>query len=197
MTQSKKSKLIVEDSSPKQTQSYHGSEIRTEELEEFLRESKKKKNNEKSAAQGFVMFGVYIIDFKFLWVYFRLSLAEESANDPAEQNMMVVPVETQSQTEALSIVSIQVYLPLSKTTPAKSPSEKINEETTKRTPEPPPKPEESTPTLPPTASKINTVSEDVAALMMIAQTASYIPKEGSMPSFILGLTNSSQQEAAA
>ncbi|KAL4304711.1 hypothetical protein AHAS_Ahas16G0005600 [Arachis hypogaea] len=51
-TQSKKKKLIVEDSSPEQTQSYHGSEIGTEELEEFLREYKKKKNNEKSAAQG-------------------------------------------------------------------------------------------------------------------------------------------------
>ncbi|RYR31620.1 hypothetical protein Ahy_B01g056458 [Arachis hypogaea] len=51
-TQSKKSKLIVEDSSPEQTQSYHESEIGTEELEEFLRESKKKKNNEKSTTQG-------------------------------------------------------------------------------------------------------------------------------------------------
>ncbi|RYR50980.1 hypothetical protein Ahy_A06g026043 [Arachis hypogaea] len=44
-----------------------------------------------------------------------LSLVEESANDPAEENMMVVRVGTQSQIEALSIVPIQVYLPLSQT----------------------------------------------------------------------------------
>ncbi|QHO05974.1 uncharacterized protein DS421_14g450660 [Arachis hypogaea] len=133
-----------------------------------------------------------------------LSLVEESANDPAEENMMVVRVETQSQTEALSIVPIQVYLPLFQTTPvpeieptpAKSPSKKINEETTKSTPEPQPKPEESTPTLPPAPSKINLAPEDVAALMMMARTASYIPKEGLMPSFSLGLTDSSQEEVA-
>ncbi|RYR35564.1 hypothetical protein Ahy_A10g050708 [Arachis hypogaea] len=35
-------------------------------------------------------------------VYFRLSLAEKSANEPAKENMMVVRVETQSQTEALN-----------------------------------------------------------------------------------------------
>ncbi|RYR45001.1 hypothetical protein Ahy_A08g041257 [Arachis hypogaea] len=64
------------------------------------------------------------------------------------------------------------------------------------TPEPPPKPEESTPTLPPAPSKINSAPEDAAALMMMARTASYIPKEGSMPSFSLGLTDSSQEEAA-
>ncbi|XP_057760225.1 uncharacterized protein LOC130980582 [Arachis stenosperma] len=141
-----------------------------------------------------------------------LSLVEESVNDPAEENMIVVREETPSQTEALSIVPIQVYLPLSQTTlvpqieptpvpeneptPAKSPSEKINEETTKSTPEPPLKPEESTPTLPPAPSKINLAPEDVATLMMMARTASYIPKEGPMSSFSLGLTDSSQEEAA-
>ncbi|RYR66861.1 hypothetical protein Ahy_A03g012984 [Arachis hypogaea] len=46
-TQSKKKKVIVEDSSPEQAQSYHGSEIGTEKLDEFLREK-----NEKSAALG-------------------------------------------------------------------------------------------------------------------------------------------------
>ncbi|KAL4345217.1 hypothetical protein AHAS_Ahas11G0256300 [Arachis hypogaea] len=126
--------------------------------------------------------------------------------------MMVVQVETQSQTEALSIVPIQVYLSLSQTTPvpeieptlmpeikptpAKSSSEKINEETIKSTPEPPAKTEESIPTLPPTPSKVNSAPEDAAALMMMARTASYIPKEGPMPSFSLGLTDSSQEEAA-
>ncbi|RYR04375.1 hypothetical protein Ahy_B06g084092 [Arachis hypogaea] len=140
-----------------------------------------------------------------------LSLVEESANEPAEENMMVVRVETQSEIEALSIVLIQVCLPLSQTTtepeieptpmpeieptPAKSPSEKINEETAKSTPKSPPETEESTPTLPPAPSKVNPAPEDAAALMMMAPTASYIPKEGPMPSFSLGLTDSSQEEA--
>ncbi|KAL4330008.1 hypothetical protein AHAS_Ahas13G0357100 [Arachis hypogaea] len=54
--------------------------------------------------------------------------------------MMVVRMETHSQLEALSILPIQVYVPLSQTTPmpaiepspAKSPREKISEERTKR-----------------------------------------------------------------
>ncbi|QHO54375.1 uncharacterized protein DS421_2g56220 [Arachis hypogaea] len=147
-----------------------------------------------------------------------LSLIEESTNDPAEQNMMVVRVETQSQTEALSIVPIQVYLPLSQTTPvleieptpAKSPSEKNNEEITKISVtilfyndsfyltlqhSEPPKPNESTPTVPSAPSKINPTPEDAATLMMMARTISYIPKEGPMPSFSLGLIDSSQEEA--
>ncbi|RYR26525.1 hypothetical protein Ahy_B02g060774 [Arachis hypogaea] len=179
LTQSKKSKLIVEDLSPEQTQSYHG---------------------EKGA------------DLRSIECHYdsseTLSLVEESANEPAEENMMVVRVETQSQTEAISIVLIQVYLPLSQTTPVPeieptpvpeiepTTSEKINEETRKSTPKPPPKTKESTPTLPPAPSKINPAPEDAAALMMMAQTASYIPKEGLMPSFSFGLTDSSQEEAA-
>ncbi|KAL4305498.1 hypothetical protein AHAS_Ahas16G0084300 [Arachis hypogaea] len=76
-------------------------------------------------------------------VYFRLSLVEESASEPAEENMMVVREETQSETLA-----------------------------------------------------INPAAEDAAALMMMARTASYVPKTDPMPSFSLGLTNSSQEEAA-
>ncbi|QHO06083.1 uncharacterized protein DS421_14g451630 [Arachis hypogaea] len=192
---SKKRKQVVEDSSPEQTQSYDGSKIETEVLEEFLRESKKKKTNEKAAAQGKKgaplpsTEGHYDSSETIPEVNLgsendplsqghtnqssinkpadsMLSLVEESANDPAEQNMMVVRVETQSQTEALSI-----------------------------TPEPP-KPDESTPTVPPAPSRINPSPEDAAALMMMARTTSYIPKEGPMPSFCLGLTDSSQEEAA-
>ncbi|RYR49666.1 hypothetical protein Ahy_A07g036196 [Arachis hypogaea] len=50
--QSKKRKHVVEDSSREQTQSYDGSKFGTEVLQEFLKESKKKKTNEKAAAQG-------------------------------------------------------------------------------------------------------------------------------------------------
>ncbi|RYR07750.1 hypothetical protein Ahy_B05g075174 [Arachis hypogaea] len=177
------------------------SEIGTEELNEFLREK-----NDTSAAQGEKEAdlrsteGHYVSSETIPGVNLgsddpssqghtdqssvnkpaesMLSLVEESASEPAEENMMVVRVETQSQIEALSIVSTQVCLPLSQTTtvpeieqtpvieneptpvpeieptPEKSPSEKNNEGTTKSTPEPPQKPEESTPTLPPAPSKI-------------------------------------------
>ncbi|RYR23680.1 hypothetical protein Ahy_B03g068871 [Arachis hypogaea] len=45
------------------------------------------------------------------------------------------------------------------------------------------------------STRSNPAPEDTAALMMMAQTASYIPKEGLIPSFSLGLTDSSQEEA--
>ncbi|RYQ99468.1 hypothetical protein Ahy_B07g087399 [Arachis hypogaea] len=147
--ESKKRKKNQEDSNS-ETESNDESEIRTEELEEFLRESRKKKNNEKSVAQGIPEVNLGSDDSLSQGhtdqsninkpTESMLNLVEESANDPTEENMMVVRVETQSQTEALSIVPIQVYLPLSQSTPVpeieptptKSPSEKINEETRKR-----------------------------------------------------------------
>ncbi|XP_072069279.1 uncharacterized protein [Arachis hypogaea] len=116
-TQSKKKKVIVEDSSPEQAQSYHGSEIRTEELNEFLRE-----NNEKSAAHGEKEAdlrsteGHYVSSETIPDVNLgsddpssqghtdqssinkpaesMLSLVEESASEPAEENMMVMRKET-------------------------------------------------------------------------------------------------------
>ncbi|RYR69334.1 hypothetical protein Ahy_A03g015882 isoform B [Arachis hypogaea] len=45
------------------------------------------------------------------------------------------------------------------------------------------------------STRSNPAPEDATALMMMAQTASYIPKEVLMPSFSLGLTDSSQEEA--
>ncbi|RYR25498.1 hypothetical protein Ahy_B02g059293 [Arachis hypogaea] len=114
--QSKKRKHIVEDSSPEQTQSYDGSELGTEVLEEFLRESKKKKNNEKAAAQGKKGAGLRSTEGHYDSSK-MLSLVEESANDPAQQNRMVLRKETHSQPKALSIVPIQVYVPLSQITP--------------------------------------------------------------------------------
>ncbi|QHN94222.1 uncharacterized protein DS421_17g599340 [Arachis hypogaea] len=174
-----------EDSTRKQpTRKAKKSEIRTEELDEFLRE-----NNEKSAAQGEKEADLRSTEGHYVSsetipdinigsddpssqghtdqssVYFRLSLVVESASEPTEENMMVVREETQS--EALAI-----------------------------TPETPQKPEESTPTLPPAPSKINPAPEDAAALMMMARTASYVPKTDLMPLFSLSLTDSSQEEAA-
>ncbi|RYR75369.1 hypothetical protein Ahy_A02g010025 isoform H [Arachis hypogaea] len=173
---SEKSSIVEKQKTKKKTkrtpQKY---EIGTEELEEILRESRKKKNNEKSATQGEKEAdlrsteGHYVSSETIPEVNLgtvdplsqghtdqssvnkpaesMLGLVEESANEPAKENMMVVRIETQSQTEALQIVPIQVCLPLSQTTtvpeieptpvpeikptPAKSPSEKTNEETTK------------------------------------------------------------------
>ncbi|KAL4344597.1 hypothetical protein AHAS_Ahas11G0194300 [Arachis hypogaea] len=194
------------------------SEIGTEDLDEFLRE-----NNEKSAAQGEKEAdlrsteGHYVSSETILDVNLgsddpssqghtdqssvnklaesMLSGVEESASEPAEENMMVVREETQS--EVLAIVPIQVCLPLSQTTTMlkiEETPETENEPTSVLQIEGTTK--ESTPTLPPAPSKINPTPEDTAALMMMARTASYVPKTDPMPSFSLGLTDSSQEEVA-
>ncbi|QHO27974.1 uncharacterized protein DS421_7g212610 [Arachis hypogaea] len=71
------------------------------------------------------------------------------------------------------------------------------EGTTETTPKPPPQQlQETTPTLPLAPTKIHPAAEDVAALMMMALTASYVPKTDPVPSFSLGLTDSSQEGAS-
>ncbi|RYR33488.1 hypothetical protein Ahy_A10g048088 [Arachis hypogaea] len=147
------------------------SELGTEVLEEFLTESKKKKNNEKAAAQGFVIFGCILPILRKKGADLRstedhydsskmLSLVEELANDPAQQNMMVVRMEIHSQPEALSIVTIQtIPVPAIEPSPVKSPREKISEKIRYM------------------STRSNPAPEDAAALMMMARTTSYIPKE--------------------
>ncbi|RYR19929.1 hypothetical protein Ahy_B03g064887 [Arachis hypogaea] len=182
------------------------SEIGTKDLDEFLRE-----NNEKSAAQGEKEAdlrsteGHYVSSETILDVNLgsddpssqghikqssvnklaesMLSLVEESANETAEENIMVVREETPS--EALAIVPIQVCLPLSQTTTVPE-----IEQTPKIENEPTPLLQiEGT-------TKSNPALEDAAALMMMARTASYVPKTDPMQSFSLGLTDSSQEETA-
>ncbi|QHO08942.1 uncharacterized protein DS421_14g477010 [Arachis hypogaea] len=135
-----------------------------------------------------------------------LSLVQESASEPADSNIMVVREETPSK--ALAIVPIQVFVPVSQTTTVpkfeETPETDFEstpllqiEGTTKTTPNPPPQQlEESTATLPPAPSKSYPAEEDAAVLMMMARTASYVPKTDPMPSFSLGFTDSSQEEAA-
>ncbi|RYQ79346.1 hypothetical protein Ahy_Scaffold6g108080 [Arachis hypogaea] len=190
--QSKKKKVIVQDSSPEQTQSYHGSEIGTQELDEFLR-----KNNEKSAAHGEKQADLRSTEGHYV-SYETLSLFEVSASEPAEENVMVMREETPSK--VLAIVPIQVCLPLSQTTTTpeteNEPTPLLQiEGTTKSTPEPP-QLEETTPTVLSAPSKINPAPEDDVVLMMMARTALYVPKADPLPSFSLGLTDSSQEEAA-
>ncbi|RYQ97356.1 hypothetical protein Ahy_B08g093399 [Arachis hypogaea] len=185
-TQSKKKKVVVEDSSPEQPQSYHGSEIGSEDLDELLR-----KNNENSAAQGIPDVNLGSDDPSSQGhtkqssvnkpAESMLSLVEESASEPADSNMMIVREETPSK--GLAIVPIQVYLPVSQTTTVPE-----FEETPETEYEPTPLLQiEGT-------TKTNPAPEDAAALMMMAQTASYVPKTDPMPSFSLGFTDSSQEE---
>ncbi|QHO02395.1 uncharacterized protein DS421_13g423410 [Arachis hypogaea] len=261
MTQSKKKKVIVEDSSPEQAQSYHG--YSTLEKEADLRSTEghyvssetipdhscQKRTGDRTGQvtggkiggviAGFLGFesrvthfwsnldrsfyhglaacrctvdphgsseygvrigrfstGLTTVDrfncrfgpnYKLNWldhrVYFRLSLVEESASEQAEENTMVVREETQS--EALAIVPIQVCLPLSQTT------------TMPKIEETPETENELTPVLQiEGTTKSNPAPKDAATLMMMAHTASYVPKTDPMPSFSLGLTDSSQEEAA-
>ncbi|RYR20847.1 hypothetical protein Ahy_B03g066095 [Arachis hypogaea] len=101
----------------------------------------------------------------------------QSASEPDEENVMVMREDTPS--EVLAIVPIQVCLPLSQTT------------TTPETEN------EATPLLQiEGTTKSNPAPEDAEALMMMARTASYVPKTDPLPSFSLGLTDSSQEEAA-
>ncbi|QHO02487.1 uncharacterized protein DS421_13g424250 [Arachis hypogaea] len=126
----------------------------------------------------------------------------ESMLSPTDSNMMVVREQTPS--DALAIVSIQVFVPASQTTTVPELQETPEtdfeptpplqiEGTTETTPEPHQQLQETTPTLPPAPSKIHLAEEDVAALMMMARTASYVPKTDPVPSFSLGLTDSSQE----
>ncbi|RYR05361.1 hypothetical protein Ahy_B06g085230 [Arachis hypogaea] len=166
-TQSKKKKVIVEDSSPEQAQSYHGekeADMRSTEGHYVSSETIPDINlgSDDPFSQGHTDQSSVNKPAENM-VYFRVSLVVESASEPAEENMMVVREETQS--EALAIVLIQVCLPLSQTTTVpeieqtpvteNEPTPVLQiEGTTKRTPEPPQKPEESTPALPPAPSKM-------------------------------------------
>ncbi|RYR26928.1 hypothetical protein Ahy_B02g061242 [Arachis hypogaea] len=117
---------------------------------------------------------------------------------PSDSNMMVVREQTPS--EALAIVPIQVFVPASQTITETDfePTPMLQiEGTTETTPETPKQLQETTPTLPPAPNKIHPDAEDAAALLMMARTASYVPKtDPGVPSFSLGLTDSSQEGAS-
>ncbi|RYR04212.1 hypothetical protein Ahy_B06g083833 [Arachis hypogaea] len=207
-------------------------EIGSEDLDELLRE-----NNEKSAAERIPDVNLESDDPSSQGhteqssvnrpAESMLSLVQESASEPADSNIMVVREETPS--EALVIVPIQVFVPVSQTTTVPEfeetpetdfeptpllqiegttkttpePPQQLEESTatlppapSKSTPEAPQKLEESTPVLPSAPSKSYPAEEDAAALMMMARTALYVPKTDPMPSFSLGFTDSSQEEAA-
>ncbi|RYQ87627.1 hypothetical protein Ahy_B09g095149 isoform B [Arachis hypogaea] len=97
-------------------------------------------------------------------------------------------------------VPIQVFVPASQTTTETDfePTSMLQiEGTTETTPETPKQLQETTPTVPPAPTKVHPDAEDAAALLMMARTASYVPKtDPGVPSFSLGLTDSSQEGAS-
>ncbi|QHO23171.1 uncharacterized protein DS421_12g361330 [Arachis hypogaea] len=200
-TQSKKKKVVVEHSSPEEDQYFDGEryEISSEELDELLRG-----NVEKSAAEGYEnqadlrsTEGRYVSSETIPAVNLgsddpssqgrteqsSVNQPSESMLSPADSNMMVVREQTPS--DALAIVPIQVFVPASQTT------------TVPELQETPETDFEPTPLLQiEGTTETHPAAEDVAALMMMARTASYVPKTDPVPSFSLGLTDSSQEGAS-
>ncbi|RYR47855.1 hypothetical protein Ahy_A07g033830 [Arachis hypogaea] len=188
-TQSKKIKHIIEDSSSKEEiHSYDGIEIGTETIEEFLRQSKKKKTNEEAATQG-IPDVILATETDPLFQGqtdqssvnkpsdCMLSREEKSVSDPSQQQMIVF----QPPSQSLNIVSIQVCLPSSQTTSA--------------SPVPPLEPSPPQQRVRYMSTRSNPTPETTAAaLLMMARIASYVPREFLLPSFSLGLTDSSQEE---
>ncbi|RYR14480.1 hypothetical protein Ahy_B04g071061 [Arachis hypogaea] len=173
-TQSKKRKHIIEYSSSKEEiHSYDVTEIGTEIIEEFSKQSKKKKTNEEAAAQGMP----------------EVNLANETNplfQGQTDQSSVNIPSD--------SIVLIQLCLSSSQTISASPVPLFELSSPTDSTPQPQ-KAYESTPTVPPTPSKIDLAPEAIAAaLLMMARTSSYVPREFLLLSFSLAFTDSSQEE---
>ncbi|QHN92778.1 uncharacterized protein DS421_17g586870 [Arachis hypogaea] len=221
-TQSKKKKVVVEDSSPEQAQSYHGystlekeADLQSMEGHYVSSETIPDVNlgSDDHSSQGHTEQSSINKPAESM-----LSLVEESASEPADSNMMVMREETPS--EGLAIVPIQVCLPVSQRTTVPEFEETPE---TEYEPTPLLQIEGTTKTFfyvminfmcraallnpPPNNLKKahphflqlhlkcnNPAPEDAAALMMMARIVSYVPKKDLIPSFILGFTDSSQEE---
>ncbi|QHN75635.1 uncharacterized protein DS421_19g636940 [Arachis hypogaea] len=193
-TQPKKEKVLVEDSPPKEDQYFDGEtyEISSDELDEWLGQ-----NVDKSAAEGenqpdlrstegryvssetipAVNLGTDAPSSQGNTEQSSVNQPSQSMLSPSDSNMMVVREQTPS--EALAIVPIQVFVPASQTTTETDfePTPMLQiEGTTETTPETPKQLQETTPTVPPAPTKVHPDAEDAAALLMMARTASYVPK---------------------
>ncbi|QHO28396.1 uncharacterized protein DS421_7g216300 [Arachis hypogaea] len=219
-TPQKKKKVVVEDSPPEEDQYFYGYstsetyEISSDELDELLGE-----NVHKSAAEGDNQADLRSTEGRYVSSE-TLPAVNLGSDDPSSQgrteqssvnqpsqsmltpddsNMMVVREQTPS--EALAIVPIQFFVPPSQQTTTDADSEPTPmlqiEGAGETTPETPKQLQETTPKLPPAPTKIHPDAEDAAALLMMARTAAYVPKtDPGMPSFSLGLTDSSQEGAS-
>ncbi|RYQ83119.1 hypothetical protein Ahy_B10g101738 [Arachis hypogaea] len=214
-TQSKKKKVIVEDSPPEEDQYFDGEryEISSDELDEWLRQ-----NVDKSAAEGENQADLRSTEGRYVssetipavnlgsddpssqgrTEQSSVNQPSQSMLSPTDSNVMVV--REQAPSDALAIVPIQVFVPASQTTTETDfePTPMLQiEGTTETTLETPKQLQETTPTLPPAPTKIHPAAEDAAALLMMARTATYVPKtDPGVPSFSLGLTDSSQEGAS-
>ncbi|QHO27684.1 uncharacterized protein DS421_7g210150 [Arachis hypogaea] len=215
-TPQKKKKVVVEDSPPEEDQYFDGEryEISSDELDEWLGE-----NVHKSAAEGDNQADLRSTEGRYVSSE-TLPAVNLGSDDPSSQgrteqssvnqpsqsmltpddsNVMVVREQTPS--EALAIVPIQFFVPPSQQTTTEADSEPTPmlqiegaRETTLETRK---QHQETTPKLPPAPTKIHPDAEEAAALLMMARTASYVPKTDlPMPSFSLGLTDSSQEGAS-
>ncbi|QHO36034.1 uncharacterized protein DS421_9g280390 [Arachis hypogaea] len=171
-------------------------EISSDELDEWLRE-----NVDKSAAEGLPAVNLGSDDPSSQGRTEQSSVNQPSQSmlTPTDSNTMVVREQTPS--EALAIVPIQFFVPASQQTTTDADFEPAPmlqiEGARETTPETPKQLQETTPKLPPAPTKIHPDAEDAAALLMMARTASYVPKtDPGMPSFSLGLTDSSQEGAS-
>ncbi|RYR68814.1 hypothetical protein Ahy_A03g015280 [Arachis hypogaea] len=215
-TPQKKKKVVVEDSPPEEDQYFYGEtyEISSDELDELLGQ-----NVHKSAAEGDNQADLRSTEACYVSSE-TLPAVNLGSDDPSSQgrteqssvnqpsqsmltpddsNMIVVRKQTPS--EALAIVPIQFFVPPSQQTTTDANSEPTPmlqiEGARETTPETPKQLQETTPKLPPAPTKIHPDAEDAAALLMMARTAAYVPKtDPGMPSFSLGLTDSSQEGAS-
>ncbi|RYQ94741.1 hypothetical protein Ahy_B08g089675 [Arachis hypogaea] len=166
-------------------------EIGSEDLDELLME-----NNEKSATEGEKEADLRSIEGRYVSSE-TLSLVQESASEPTDSNIMVVREETPS--EGLAIVPIQCpKQPLCRNL-KKHLRQILNQPLCYKLKEL----QKQFWCILGYSSGVYLVTvwvypaaEDAAALMMMARTTSYVPKTDPMPSFSLGLTDSSQEEAA-
>ncbi|XP_057730660.1 uncharacterized protein LOC130945996 [Arachis stenosperma] len=196
-------------------------EISSDELDEWLR-----KNVDKSAAEGENQADLRSTEGRYVssetlpavnlgsddpssqgrTEQSSVNQPSQSMLTPTDSNMMVVREQTPS--EALAIVPIQFFVPASQQTTTDADFEptpmlqiegarETTSETPKQLQETPKQLQETTPKLPPAPTKIHPDAEDAAALLMMARTATYVPKtDPGMPSFSLGLTDSSQEGAS-
>ncbi|QHO58346.1 uncharacterized protein DS421_3g89850 [Arachis hypogaea] len=188
-------------------------EISSDELDEWLRE-----NVDKSAAEGENQADLRSTEGRYVssetlpavnlgsddpssqgrTEQSSVNQPSQSMLTPTDSNMMVVREQTPS--EALAIPD-PVFVPASQQTTTDADFEPTPmlqiEGARETTPETPKQLDETTPKLPPAPTKIHPAAEDAAALLMMARTATYVPKtDPGMPSFSLGLTDSSQEGAS-
>ncbi|RYR22183.1 hypothetical protein Ahy_B03g067465 isoform B [Arachis hypogaea] len=203
-TQPKKKKVVVEDSPPKEDQYFDGEtyEISSDELDEWLGQ-----NVDKSAAEGENQpdlrstEGRYVSSETIPAV--NLGSDGPSSQGHTEQSSKKKPfiiLFKKKKAGKKSKNCKYVFVPASQTTTETDfePTPMLQiEGTTETTPETPKQLQETTPTVPPAPTKIHPDAEDAATLLMMARAASYVPKtDPGVPSFSLGLTDSSQEGAS-